>query len=47
MNFPYNAEIREYSAYYIRAIKIFKEKSRPKRVGSQRNSSCRISPIRG
>jgi len=26
MNFPYDAEIREYLAYYIRAIKIFKEK---------------------
>jgi len=26
MYFPYDAEIREYSAYYIRAIKIFKEK---------------------
>jgi len=26
MNFPYDAEIREYSPYYIRAIKIFKEK---------------------
>jgi len=25
MNFPSDAEIREYSAYYIRAIKIFKE----------------------
>jgi len=25
MNFPSDAEIREYSAYYIRAIKIFRE----------------------
>jgi len=25
MNFPSDAEIREYSAYYIRAMKIFKE----------------------
>ena len=25
MNFPSDAEIREYSAYYIKAVKIFRE----------------------
>ena len=28
MNFPSDAEIREYSAYYIRAMKIFREQFR-------------------